>query len=414
MIFTSSSKSNPRRPAEPRPCLCNIRLKVCNLSGPEVAWIDLDYRGPDFEDITPPGVRAFHEPFFLYAFASPLDLNAHVFEGPFHEVPDTVARACAHDVIVGCLLLEHEPHHLHILRGKAPVSLGIQIAEVEPLLPSGEHARDRPGHLSRNESLTATGRFVVEEDAVAGEETVTFPIVDCHPVGVDLRCGIRAPRVESRFFVLGRRSRSEHLRRGCLVVPGIDPAPPDGLEKASSAETGGVTRVFRHVEAHPYVTLCRKVVDLVGADVEDEVCHLAGIGQVTVVEKKERLGRMRVGIDMVYSPRIESACPPYESVDLVTFRKEEFGKIGPVLACDPRDQRSLVHGFPVFLTWSMKKKPLWMGRLPPMDIPSAITLSCICRFMRARPEAATSHLTKKQGTMQTEIQPFRGPNATPS
>jgi hypothetical protein len=71
-------------------------------------------------------------------------------------------------VVVGLVLLEHEPHHLDVLLGVAPVALGVEVAEVERVLEAHLDPGGGAGDLAGDEGLAAAGRLVVEEDAVAG------------------------------------------------------------------------------------------------------------------------------------------------------------------------------------------------------------------------------------------------------
>lgn len=44
----------------------------------------------------------------------------------------------------------------------------------------------RSGDLASDECFTSSGRFVVEEDAVTGEHTIGFSVVNDYPVGIKL------------------------------------------------------------------------------------------------------------------------------------------------------------------------------------------------------------------------------------
>ena len=79
---------------------------------------------------------------------------------------------------------------------------------LEPSLDPG----DGPGDLAGHEGLAASGRLVVEQDAVDREQPVGLAVVAGHPVGVDLGGAVGRARVEGRVLVLRRRGRPEHLR----------------------------------------------------------------------------------------------------------------------------------------------------------------------------------------------------------
>ena len=151
-------------------------------------------------------------------------------EGLLAELPDAVRLVGGDDVVVGIVLLEHEPHHVDVLLGVAPVAAGVEVAEVEGLLQAELDPRGRPGDLARDEGLAAAGRLVVEEDAVAGMEVVALAVVDGQPVGVDLRAPVGRTRPERRALGLRHLLHlAEHLRgRGLVVADLLDAGPPRG------------------------------------------------------------------------------------------------------------------------------------------------------------------------------------------
>ena len=78
--------------------------------------------------------------------ALPRDFNANKPECFLDELADTVdllmmdvkwlesidctgPYICGNYVVIGIWLLEHEPHHLHVVAGVAPVALGIDVSE---------------------------------------------------------------------------------------------------------------------------------------------------------------------------------------------------------------------------------------------------------------------------------------------
>src|SRR5918992_129559 len=63
-----------------------------------------------------------------------LRVEPDVVEGDLHKVANRVRLARGDHVVVGLVLLEHEPHGLDVVLGIAPISLGIKVAEGELLL----------------------------------------------------------------------------------------------------------------------------------------------------------------------------------------------------------------------------------------------------------------------------------------
>ena len=66
-------------------------------------------------------------------------------EGRVEEVADRVGLAGGDDVVVGLLLLEHQPHRLDVVAGEAPVALGVEVAEHQLLLQCRGGCGPRPG-----------------------------------------------------------------------------------------------------------------------------------------------------------------------------------------------------------------------------------------------------------------------------
>ena len=133
------------------------------------------------------------------------------------EVADADALTRGHHIVIGLVLLEHAPHGLHIVAREAPVAFGVQVAEEELLLQPQLDAGCGPGDLAGNKGLAAARALVIEQDAVAGKETVAFPVVDHLVVGIDLGAGIGAAGLEARAFMLAGLGASEHLGAAGLV-----------------------------------------------------------------------------------------------------------------------------------------------------------------------------------------------------
>jgi hypothetical protein len=108
--------------------------------------------------------------------------------------------------------LEHQPHRVDVVAGEAPVPLGIEVAEPQLVglteLDLGHGVGDLAGH----ELQPTPGRLVVEQDARAGVEVVALPVVDGHPVAVDLGDAVGGAGVERGALGLGHLlNLAEHL-----------------------------------------------------------------------------------------------------------------------------------------------------------------------------------------------------------
>jgi hypothetical protein len=62
-------------------------------------------------------------------------------------------------------------------------------------------------------------------------------------------------------------------------------------------------------------------------DIINDIGYLLGIREVPIVERKVSIRPVRICIDMVDPFGIESACPPDNAVDLITFVQKKFRQI---------------------------------------------------------------------------------------
>ena len=76
-------------------------------------------------------------------------------EGDPHEVAHAMRPARRDHVIVGLVLLEHQPHRAHVVAGKAPIAMGVEISEAQLLRQPELDARDAVGDLARHELLAS-------------------------------------------------------------------------------------------------------------------------------------------------------------------------------------------------------------------------------------------------------------------
>src|SRR4051812_25048952 len=85
------------------------------------------------------------------------------------------------------LLLQHQPHGLHIIAGVTPISFGVQIAQVEAVLQPQLYSRQGPDYLPGNKRLSTNRRFMIEKKTTAGIKTVGVSIAGSNPVRIELR-----------------------------------------------------------------------------------------------------------------------------------------------------------------------------------------------------------------------------------
>jgi hypothetical protein len=280
-------------------------------------------------------------PFSLDSFAGKFDGHAQFAGRGLHELAHRMLLARGDDVIVGRVLLQHEPLHLHVVLGMPPVAQGVQVAKIQAVLQAKENPGHGAGDLAGDKGLAAQGRLVVEEDAVAGIHAVGLAVVDRDPVGVELGAGIGRARVEGRLLGLGDfLHQAVQLGGGRLVKARLllQAQNADGLQHAQRPQGVDVGRVFRRLEGDLHVGLGGQIVDLVRLDLLDDADQVGRVGQVPVVQEKPATLLVRVLVEVIHAIRVEERGPALDAVHLVPLGQQKLGQIGPVLTGDAGDE----------------------------------------------------------------------------
>ena len=88
--------------------------------------------------------------------------NARLVERDVHALAYRVRLARGDDVVLRHVLLEHQPHRLHVVPGEPPVALGVQVPQMQ-LVHQPELDRGRmPAHLASHELQPPPRALVVE------------------------------------------------------------------------------------------------------------------------------------------------------------------------------------------------------------------------------------------------------------
>src|SRR5260221_11891734 len=147
--------------------------------------------------------------------------------------------------------MEHPPHRVHVVARESPVARRIQIAEKELFLKSQCDASNGACDLSRDESLSASGTLVIEQNAVTDEHIIRLAIVHGVPVRGHLAHRIRTARAKRGRLRLRPGCTPEHLGAARLIDANL--APPGLLEvthrlenpdRADADDVGGVLRLI--------------------------------------------------------------------------------------------------------------------------------------------------------------------------
>src|SRR4029077_6763180 len=126
--------------------------------------------------------------------------------------------AGCHYVIIGCVVLEHQPHRLDIVLGTTPISLALNIPEHQLRLQIPCDPRTRARDLARYKVLSAPRRFVIVKNAVANKEAVRFSIRSGQLCRKSFGASIRARRLQRCALSLGNLTCvPENLRSRSVI-----------------------------------------------------------------------------------------------------------------------------------------------------------------------------------------------------
>lgn len=325
---------DPWLPAELGLGLLGVAQQEVDLGGTEVLGIDAD------EDAL--GVLGVDADLLDGALlAAPLDGDAGLLEGELTELTDGVTLASGEHVVVGLVLLEDAPHALHVVAGVAPVADGVEVAEVEAVVYAHLDADDGARNLPGDEGVAAARGLVVKEDAVGDVHVVGLAVVDHDPVGVLLGDAVGRAGIEGRELALGDLAHlAEELGGGGLVEAAglLEAAGADGVQQAQRADSVDLGGVLGEVEGDLDVGLGAEVVDLVGADLGDDVAEVGAVGEVAVVQEQRHVLAVGVAVEVVDTAGVEGGRAADDAVDLVALGKEELGEVGTILAGDTGDE----------------------------------------------------------------------------
>ena len=146
----------------------------------------------------------------------------------------------------------------------SPVALRVQIAQLHMILQSERDPRRRIGDLPRDEFQSPALRFVIEQNAAAGEQPEALTVILCDPVAVQLCNTVGAARIKRRLLVLRDGLHlAEHLRGRCLIEFRLRPDRPDRFEHIRDTERIDLRCRDRLLPARCNKALRREIVHLV-------------------------------------------------------------------------------------------------------------------------------------------------------
>ena len=193
-----------------------------------------------------------------------------------------------HKVFRG-VVLENEPHTLHIVGCIAPVAQAGEVAQIKFLLLAGFDSGGGEGDFSCYEGFASAFTFVIKQDARAAKHIVGFAIFFHNPVAVEFCHGIGTIGVERRVLVLRHFLHLAVELAGAGLVDATllgEPALTHCFQHSQHAGGIHIGSEFRRVETHLHMALCRQIVDFGGANFLHHLDDAHRVAHVGVMEMK--------------------------------------------------------------------------------------------------------------------------------
>ena len=261
--------------------------------------------------------------------------DTHLAECQIAELTHRVLHACGDDKVLRLVVLQNQPHTLHIVFGIAPIAQRRQVAEVEFVLLALCDTRRSEGNLARYEGLATTLRLVVEQYARTAEHIVCLAIFLYNPIAIEFRHSVGRIGVERCVLVLRHLLHlAVKFRCGGLVdtTCACQPASADSLQHTQNTSCIDVCRELRRVETDLHMRLRSQVVNLVGTHLADDLYQSHRVRQIAIVEVKMRFA-FEVGDTLAIVHRTAADDTMY----VISFLQQELAQVRAVLPRDTGD-----------------------------------------------------------------------------
>ena len=234
------------------------------------------------------------------------------------------------------VVLENEPHTLHIVASVAPVAQARQIAQIQFFLLASLDASCRKGDFAGHKSLATAFALVVEQDAGAAEHIVSLAVFFHNPVAVELSHCVRAVGVERGVLVLWHFFHFAVKFAGAGLVDATflgEAALAHSLQHTQHAGGIYIGGKFGRVETHLHMALRRQVVDFGRSHLTDYLDQTHRVAHVGIVE-----------VEMWFALEVGNAFAEIYrraangTVHVVTLFKQKFSQERAVLTSDARDE----------------------------------------------------------------------------
>mmetsp|Transcript_6988 Transcript_6988/g.11601 ORF Transcript_6988/g.11601 Transcript_6988/m.11601 type:complete len:240 (+) Transcript_6988:495-1214(+) len=225
-----------------------------------------------------------------------------------------------------------------------PITLGINVTQVQGLVDSAVDARNTGGNLTSHKGAATARGLVVEEDTVGKVHAVGFSVVDKDPEGILLGNSIWGTWVEwSGLRLRDLLDLSVKLRGGCLVETHslFETSSTDGIEHTQDTDSVTVSGVLWHIKGNLDVGHGTEIVDLSWLDIGDDGNQVGGVAKITVMKEDLDSSFVTVSVDVVDTTSVEARRTTDDTVDGVALFEQEFSQVRTILTGDTRDQCNL-------------------------------------------------------------------------
>ena len=232
--------------------------------------------------------------------------------------------------VLRLVMLQHQPHAFHIVLRIAPVSLGIQIAQIEFILDTAGDSAGCQCDLTGNESLSPALGFMVEQNAVDCEHIIRFSVFLHDPEAVLFCHRIGAVGMERGVLILRHFFHSAiEFGCGCLInTAGLGQSHhTHSLQNPQHAQCIYISGIFRCLKAYLYMALGAQIVDFIRSDFSDDAHQAGGIRHVSAMEND-----LVLPDQMVDTAGIADGRSADQSMHFISFFQQELCQIRAVLS----------------------------------------------------------------------------------
>lgn len=316
-------------------CKWCISEKKIDFSRTEISWIHFDETN----------ICSFFKSSFIHSDASPFKLYSYFEKCPFNKLTNRIRLTRSKDKICRCMVLEHEPHTFHIVLRMSPVSLRIEVSNIQFLQKSQMNLCDCTSNLACDECLTSDWRFVIKKESVRRKHSITFSIIYRNPIRIQLSHSIWASWMKRRKLSISSlwhivSYTPEHFWGRCLIKTSLlfQAVYSYRFEKAKCAKSINIRSILWHFEAHFYVRLSREIIYLIWLYICNQLYQIPRISEVTIVKLEVNSSFMGILIEMIDSTRIEWWRSSLDTMYFISLREKQFSKIRSVLSSNSCDK----------------------------------------------------------------------------